>query len=150
MSVGENIKKHRKENKLTQTQLAELVNKKYRTIQKYESGEINPPTSVLIDIAKVLDVPIIDLIGVDKAIGMEKLSDYENEVLSATFKGGKIGKDDFLYSPSEQKYKSILDALWNWLKTENCFTQEEEEEIYRFILDMLKMKIDSIESKHNK
>ena len=40
MSIGGNIRKYRKEKKITQKQLAELIDKNVRTIQKYENGEI--------------------------------------------------------------------------------------------------------------
>ena len=38
MAIGDNIKKYRKINKMTQTELANKLNKSLRTIQKYESN----------------------------------------------------------------------------------------------------------------
>ena len=63
MNVGENIRKIRKEKKITQKQLSELINKNVRTIQKYENGEIEKiPFSTLMAIGRALDVSYTDLI----------------------------------------------------------------------------------------
>lgn len=63
MSIGGNIRKYRKEKKITQKQLAELIDKNVRTIQKYENGEIESiPVNTLIDISKALGVTYTDLI----------------------------------------------------------------------------------------
>lgn len=71
MGIGENIKKFRKEKKLTQKQLGELINKGERTIQKYEKGDILPPIDVISEVAKVLRVTVSDLIDaeIDTSIG---------------------------------------------------------------------------------
>ena len=62
MTIGSNIKQIRKEKKLTQSDLAKKINKGLRTVQKYESDDINIPIDVLKDIAKTLDIELIDLI----------------------------------------------------------------------------------------
>lgn len=63
MNIGGNIRKYRKEKKITQKQLAELIDKNVRTIQKYENGEIeNIPVNTLIDISEALNVTYTDLI----------------------------------------------------------------------------------------
>lgn len=58
MNLGESIKKYRKEKKITQKQLAEKINKNIRTIQKYESGEIEVPLENKVKIAKALEIPL--------------------------------------------------------------------------------------------
>ena len=45
--IGETIKKYRKRSKITQKQLAIMIDKSESTIQKYESGEVEAPLSVL-------------------------------------------------------------------------------------------------------
>ena len=63
MKTNELIKKYRKEKKITQKQLSELINKNVRTIQKYENGEIEKiPFSTLMAIGRALDVSYTDLI----------------------------------------------------------------------------------------
>ncbi len=63
--IGENIKKYRKEKKLTQQELADKIGKHKITVAKYESGKISVPIDVLDQIANELDVTYIDLIGFD-------------------------------------------------------------------------------------
>ena len=58
MAIGDNIKKYRKINKMTQTELANKLNKSLRTIQKYESNTIKPPTKVIREIS---DIFFIDM-----------------------------------------------------------------------------------------
>ena len=61
MNTGENIKKYRKEKKITQKQLAELIDKNIRTIQKYESGEIEVPLENALKISEILQIPVKDI-----------------------------------------------------------------------------------------
>lgn len=58
MSIGDNIKKYRKQNKLTQKQLAEKLGKSYSVIQKYEIGIIEPPLDMLKQIAFAFGIPV--------------------------------------------------------------------------------------------
>ncbi|MCR8746211.1 helix-turn-helix domain-containing protein [Romboutsia lituseburensis] len=61
MNIGDNIKKYRKKNKITQTELANKLNKSLRTIQKYESNHIVPSLKVLNDISEALNINVNDL-----------------------------------------------------------------------------------------
>lgn len=63
IGVGERIKLMRKSANLTQTDLANKINKKLRTVQKYESGEIAPTIGTIQEIAGVLNVSPETLIG---------------------------------------------------------------------------------------
>lgn len=56
MSLGENIKKYRKEKGLTQPKMAELTGISKRMIQEYEGERNTPPVNKLKVIAEVLDV----------------------------------------------------------------------------------------------
>lgn len=74
--IGERIKAARKKAGLNQTELATRLNKTLRTVQKYESGEIEPSIAMVNEIAKILEVSPADLIGYTKpAIEIETLSD---------------------------------------------------------------------------
>ena len=54
--IGNRIKAARKTAKLIQTDLAVKLDKTLRTVQKYESGEIEPSIAVINEIAKILNV----------------------------------------------------------------------------------------------
>ena len=63
--IGLRIRTARKEKGINQTELANLLGKSLRTIQKYESGEIEVSIAVINEIAKVLDCESTYLIGYD-------------------------------------------------------------------------------------
>ena len=66
MNIGDNIKKYRKEIKITQQQLADKIEKSINTVKKYESGYTSPPLPVIKDIAEALMVSTTDLIPISE------------------------------------------------------------------------------------
>jgi transcriptional regulator with XRE-family HTH domain len=75
--VGLNIKKARKEKKLTQQNLADAIGKTESSIRKYEKGIVEVPNSVLQKIAETLSTDLITLIGLDNRNGDDKSSFYD-------------------------------------------------------------------------
>ena len=74
--IGLRIRTARKEKGINQTELANLLGKSLRTIQKYESGEIKVSIAMLNEIAKVLNCESTYLIGYDvERKPLENLSD---------------------------------------------------------------------------
>ena len=71
--IGLRIRAARKAKRLNQTEFAELLNKSLRTVQKYESGEIEVSVAVIKEIAKVLECSPSYLLGWDE----------ENKVLAS-------------------------------------------------------------------
>ena len=65
MTIGDNIKKYRKEKKLTQKELGEMINRSTISIRKYESGSIKPSIDVLHSLTKALNVTVYDLVTED-------------------------------------------------------------------------------------
>ncbi|MBR1372845.1 helix-turn-helix transcriptional regulator [bacterium] len=64
--VGMNIKKARKNKGLKQKELANLIGFSESSISKYEQGLITIPPGVLEKIAKVLDVPLVEIYDWDE------------------------------------------------------------------------------------
>lgn len=62
MSIGENIRLHRKEKGLTQEELGELVGISGVAVMRYEKGQREPKQETLLKIAKALGVHLRDLI----------------------------------------------------------------------------------------
>lgn len=56
MKIGDVIKRERKNNKLTQKQLAHMINKSERMVQKYENGEVIPSLDVLEQLSSGLKI----------------------------------------------------------------------------------------------
>ena len=74
--IGERIKAARKAAHLSQTELAQRLDKTMRTVQKYESGEIEPSIAMINAIAKILNISPADLIGYQKPeIQLDSLAD---------------------------------------------------------------------------
>lgn len=63
---GDNLRKYRKEKKLTQEQLADLLNVSFQTISKWEKEKTEPNIDTLIKIASIFNITLDELIGVKK------------------------------------------------------------------------------------
>lgn len=66
MSLGENIRKARKNKKLTQKELGKLIDRTEITIRKYEADNVVPSIEILQKIADVLADDINNLLGFNK------------------------------------------------------------------------------------
>lgn len=76
ITIGERIKDYRTLNHLSQRELADMLGKTTRTIQKYESGEIQPTITMIYELAKALKISPAELIGYQKQnCQLETLSD---------------------------------------------------------------------------
>lgn len=74
--IGERIAEKRKMSGMSQTEFAEKLNKSLRTVQKYESGEIDMPISVINQVAEILNTTLNYLVGYDSShIKLEGVSD---------------------------------------------------------------------------
>lgn len=62
--VGMNIKQARKQKKMKQKELAELIGRTESSIRKYEKGLIDVPNEVIGLIARTLDVSPAELLGI--------------------------------------------------------------------------------------
>jgi len=65
-SIGRRIRQERKKKKMCQTQLAKKLEKSLRTIQKYETGEIEITIRMLYKVADVFGCSVKYLIFGDK------------------------------------------------------------------------------------
>ncbi len=92
IEIGERITEQRKLKKMNQTEFAVALNKSLRTVQKYESGEIDISISTLQSISEVLEVPISYFMGYDSThMQLNSLSD----VLAFLFKLDRKKEIDF-------------------------------------------------------
>ena len=63
--IASSIKEYRRLRKMTQQELADSIDRELRTIQRYESGDVDFSVSTLVRIADVLNVTIYNLFGND-------------------------------------------------------------------------------------
>ena len=61
-TIGNNIRKFRNEKKISQQELADITNIAKSTVQRIESGKLNPTIVMLKNIASTLEVELEDLI----------------------------------------------------------------------------------------
>lgn len=90
MNTGQIIKKYRKEKKMTQKELGEIVGKAEITIRKYENENVNPPLNTLINIANVLHIPL----ELFNAIQMEEVDESKHEIAPGIYAYGRPEKDE--------------------------------------------------------
>ena len=64
-AIGQRIKQLRKRKGLNQTELAQMLKKSLRTVQKYETGEIEVSIAVVNQIADLLDTTSTYILGYD-------------------------------------------------------------------------------------
>ena len=106
--IGERIKAARRAANLSQTELAKRLDKTMRTIQKYESGEIEPSIAMNA-IAKVLDVSPADLIGYRKPeIQLNSLSDVIAVLYQLNKKAGLRFEIDVQRPPQSEDWTCSL------------------------------------------
>ncbi|WP_346929197.1 helix-turn-helix domain-containing protein [Clostridium sp.] len=141
MNIGENIKKIRTTNKMTQLTLAGSLKISVRTLQKYESGEITPPVDKLDKIANALDVSIAELISSPESYS----EDIRPFVPTSSYNGKKytdnlfdellsIEKQIQLYE-SNANFNTLVNGFGNYIellkkridKTEEYYKQKELE-----------------------
>lgn len=63
---GDNLRKYRKEKKLTQEKLADLLNVSFQTVSKWEKKKTEPNIDTLIKIASIFNITLDELVGVRK------------------------------------------------------------------------------------
>lgn len=87
--IGERIKAARKAAGLSQTELANRLSKTLRTVQKYESGEIELSIAIINAMAKELKVSPADLIGYQRpSIELNTISDVLTVLYQLNKKAG--------------------------------------------------------------
>ncbi len=77
MNIGNKIKKYREENKMTQKDIAEILEVEPGTISKYESGIIEPNIESLKRLAETFGITVDELINNDEKFELSKINVLE-------------------------------------------------------------------------
>lgn len=81
--LGMRIKILRKQRNLTQEKFSEMIDRSPNHLSKIESGEANPPLSLLIDIANKLEVDISELFNFETKVAKQITSnDIKNKLIN--------------------------------------------------------------------
>lgn len=138
MKPGDNIRKYRKLKKLTQKELANIIEKSVRMVQKYESNEVTPSLEVLDDIAKALDVERWDLIVGSKEGKTRK--EYREEAINNMIDEFIMIAKNFGYDVFEYNNKYIISSLES--ENELMITKDELLEIRENVMAYTKFTLD--------
>lgn len=154
MSIGEKIKQVRINKGLTQAQLAEKSGVARVSIGNYERGDRTPPSDILVNIAKALDIHMYDLIDFE---GIIKSTDD----LLGTIEKGKICNsnldniEDLTVSDIKESILStvIIDMTLAAKSSTigysmDNFSEEELKEIADFMYIAYDMKVNEILKRH--
>lgn len=107
--IGNRIRTTRKKKGLSQTELANLLGKSMRTIQKYESGEIEPSIAIINEIAKRLDVESAYLMGYGRTDNtMDTLSDVMALIAELSDKAGIRFEVDVKRPPHAEEWSCAI------------------------------------------
>ncbi|CAM2076346.1 MAG: helix-turn-helix transcriptional regulator [uncultured Clostridium sp.] len=163
INVGLTIKEARKKNKITQKQLADLISKSERMIQKYENNEVTPSLDVAKDISEKLNTNIYALM-VNDAINVinetikennkeinniQSMLETDNQYRKSTILNENLIKKWFL-DDIKALMAETLTVDNNILRYDkNDFTDYEIEEIGYFVYLSFNTKINEILSKKN-
>ena len=63
-TIGNNIRKLRNERKISQQELADITNIAKSTVQRIESGKLNPTIVMLNNISIAMDIKLTELINI--------------------------------------------------------------------------------------
>lgn len=81
IKIGKFIAMQRKQNQLTQAQLAEKLNITDRAISKWETGKALPDSSIMLELCEILGITVNDLLN-GEVIGVENYNkEMENRLL---------------------------------------------------------------------
>lgn len=105
--IGANIRKYRKQNKLTQTELGKLIGKTESSIRKYERGYVIIPLDVLDKIANVLNVPTYQIIDISKGVNSLEIIEKFLESIGYTYQ--------IIYDVEKWHYEDEFDESGNFL-----------------------------------
>ena len=116
-NVGEVINRLRRNNNMTQQELAGKLNIKHQTIQKYEKGIIiNIPIPTLKQIATIFNVSLYELLDPDTTFDFSdnKKKEYLRNILLHFFEETTISNED-----KEELLNFCQKAYFKFLKNSN-------------------------------
>lgn len=111
-----NLKFLREKNNMSRTELAKKLNVHQSTVSRWENGEMGATVDNAVDISKVLNIPLPDLIGRD--LRLSENNSYDNKIKELeTETGIKIS-----YSTekelTQEDYLAINELVLNEIKSQ--------------------------------
>ncbi|MCH5193470.1 MAG: helix-turn-helix transcriptional regulator [Oscillospiraceae bacterium] len=140
---GENLKKLRKGNDLTQEQLADILGVSPQAVSRWEIGTTYPDITMLPTIANYFDVTLDDLIGMDK-IKEESSTEKIFDEYRVNFSKGRVDKNIELLREALKRYPKNEQLLFCYAASlSSCMEKDgrklTEDEIKQNTLEAIKV-----------
>lgn len=136
-----NIKYIRKKNKLNQTELARLLDKKTSVISAYEKGDTTPPLEIILLLSDTFGISVSDLIESDLNEKQFIINDTTKKIIELNNKFGWENKTSSLNLSSNEIILTVIES--------NLFRINEVKHLIEAIADENKFKKDKIFSTYN-
>ena len=117
--IGNNIRTYRKNKKLTLVDVGELLHLSDATVQKYETGKIEPNITMLLEIADILDVELSDLLNIDIEISVSE-SEIKTELRDIKKQLSLLLNNFDIKIPTIKDSASLIFELNNILSIVDC------------------------------
>lgn len=130
--IGKNIRKYRKNNKLTQSELAKKIGRTESSIRKHEKGIVKIPMSLLEKIAEAFDVELSNLCEKEPLIitNADRIRNMSDEELAEFLLSDDYYVDCTNCKEPENEYGTCIgrceNELLRWLKSEEWLQSEVE------------------------
>ncbi len=111
--IGTKIKELRKKKDMTQEKLAEYLKVSFQAVSKWETGVASPDLSMIVPLARLLEVTTDELFGLDDQTEDQRQKELK-ELYNETWKTGDIEKRYELSQIAVSEYPGNLEYL-NWL-----------------------------------
>ena len=115
IKISENIKRLRKEKKLTQEGLAEIFNVTPAAVSKWENDETYPDITLLFPLSHFFGVTIDELMGYDYMLIDEEIKKVKEEINRAWPKENNWNKAKELTIDARVKYPNDYEIMVNYL-----------------------------------
>lgn len=137
MTIGENIKRIRKEKNMTQRELGEsLGGISQQQIGQWETGKANPKFETIIKIAYALDVDFFDIVDIDEV----QPSETSNTTIFADEINGYVQEiGEFLYY--NPNHRPLFDSVME--------VKQSDIELTKLMLDKINGKLQDLDQKIN-
>ncbi|MBR6683249.1 MAG: helix-turn-helix transcriptional regulator [Firmicutes bacterium] len=87
LAIGDNIKSLRKSKNITQENLAEMLGVSCQSVSRWELGTCYPDMELLPELARIFNISVDQLLGVDELVEKKKVDEYLARFQTAISKG---------------------------------------------------------------
>lgn len=133
--LNENLKRLRRENNLTQENLADFLGVTFQTVSNWERGSSYPDITMLPIIANYFKISIDELLGINKAEAEKKLEEYLNLYKNTRFKDTALTFEK--YQQAIKDFPTDFRIIIRYMELLMCEKTSKEDPDYEIVSDEL-------------